>query len=114
MQCARLVDVSSGGTSPKGRPVYGRMYQAPFADRIRHETGATVMSVGGIQGHDHANTLLAAGRADLCAIARGHLVDAQIALRASTAYGWPEASWPVPYGPAKPRPETSPPARPPE
>jgi anthraniloyl-CoA monooxygenase len=109
-----VVDVSSGGTSPAGRPVYGRMYQVPFADRIRHETGATVMAVGGIQGHDHVNTILAAGRADLCAIARGHLVDAQIALRASTAYGWPEGPWPVQYGPAKPRPAGSPPERPPE
>jgi anthraniloyl-CoA monooxygenase len=103
-----VVDVSSGGTSPAGRPVYGRMYQAPFADRIRHEAGVPVMSVGGIGGFDHANTLLAAGRADLCAIARAHLVNPYLALGASVAYGWPEAAWPHQYGPAKPRPLASP------
>jgi anthraniloyl-CoA monooxygenase len=98
-----LIDVSSGGTSPAGRPVYGRMYQAPFADRIRHEAGVPVMSVGGIEGWDHVNTLLAAGRADLCAIARGHLLDPSLTQRASLAYGFPDHPWPKQYLPARPR-----------
>jgi anthraniloyl-CoA monooxygenase len=97
-----VVDVSSGGTSPAGRPVYGRMYQVPFADKIRHEAKVPVMAVGGILGHDHVNTILAAGRADLCALARAHLVNPYVALGASVAYAWPEAAWPVQYGPARP------------
>jgi anthraniloyl-CoA monooxygenase len=99
-----VVDVSSGGTSPAGRPVYGRMYQVPFADRIRHEAKVPVMAVGGILGADHVNTIVAAGRADLCALARAHLVNPYVALGASVAYSWPEAAWPVQYGPARPKP----------
>jgi anthraniloyl-CoA monooxygenase len=102
---ADVIDVSSGGTSPAGRPVYGRMYQVPFADRIRWEAKVPVMAVGGILGWDHVNTIVAAGRADLCAIARAHLVNPSLALGASVAYAWPEAAWPVQYGPARPKPE---------
>ena len=102
---ADVIDVSSGGTSPAGRPVYGRMYQVPFADKIRWEAKVPVMAVGGILGWDHVNTIVAAGRADLCAIARAHLVNPSLALGASVAYAWPEAAWPVQYGPAKPKPE---------
>jgi anthraniloyl-CoA monooxygenase len=99
-----LVDVSSAGNVPESRPVYGRMYQVPFADRIRHETGLPVMAVGAILGPDHANTILAAGRADLCALARPHLVNPHLVLGASTDqahYAWP---WPKQYLPARPRP----------
>jgi anthraniloyl-CoA monooxygenase len=99
-----LIDVSSAGNVPESRPVYGRMYQVPFADRIRHETGIAVMAVGAIQGPDHVNTILAAGRADLCALARPHLVDPHLTLGATAAYehyAWP---WPKQYLPARPRP----------
>ncbi len=61
------------------------------------------MAVGGIEGWDHANTILAAGHADLCAIARAHLLDPHLTLRASVAYAYPDHPWPVPYLPARPR-----------
>jgi anthraniloyl-CoA monooxygenase len=99
-----LIDVSSAGNVPESQPVYGRMYQVPFADRIRHETGMPVMAVGAIQGPDHVNTILAAGRADLCALARPHLVNPHQVLGATVAYehhAWP---WPKQYLPARPRP----------
>lgn len=99
-----LIDVSSGGNTPESEPVYGRMYQLPFAERIRHETGLPVMAVGAIQGHDHCNTVLAAGRADLCALARPHLVNPSLVLGASVAYGETGQWWPRQYLPAKPRP----------
>jgi len=70
-----VIDVSSAGNAPESRPQYGRMYQVPFAERIRLEADVPVMAVGGIQGLDHAHTIVAAGRADLCAIARGFLAD---------------------------------------
>jgi anthraniloyl-CoA monooxygenase len=93
-----LLDVSSAGNSPRSKPEYGRMYQVPFAERIRYETGMRVMSVGAIQGPDHANTVLCAGRADLVALARPHLADPYLTLRASLDYGVPEAAaWPKQY-----------------
>ena len=98
-----LIDVSTAGNTPVSKPVYGRMYQVPFADKIRHETGAKVMAVGAILGADHANTILAAGRADLCAMARPHLVDPHLTLQAAVQYGEPSVAWPKQYGPAKPR-----------
>ncbi|HET9768182.1 MAG TPA: FAD-dependent monooxygenase, partial [Thermoanaerobaculia bacterium] len=70
-----LIDVSSGGNSPLSQVEYGRMYQVPFADQIRHEAGVPVMAVGALLGADHANTVLAAGRADLAVMARPHLAD---------------------------------------
>ena len=70
-----VIDVSSAGNVPESKPIYGRMYQVPFAERIRYEADVPVMAVGGIQGLDHAHTIVAAGRADLCAIARGFLAD---------------------------------------
>ena len=79
------------------------MYQVPFAERIRYETGATVMAVGAIQGADHANTLLAAGRADLIAMARPHLLDPSLTLRAADAYGHPGIHVPRPYEVIRPR-----------
>jgi len=105
-----VVDVSSGGTSMEGRPVYGRMYQVPFADRIRHEAGVPVMAVGGIEGVDHANTVLAAGRADLTALARPHLADPYLALHGAAALGFPDVAWPVQYLAVKPRPAVGRPA----
>jgi anthraniloyl-CoA monooxygenase len=99
-----LADVSSAGNTPRSRPEYGRMYQVPFAERIRYEVGLPVMAVGGIEGADHANTILAAGRADLCALARAHLVDPYLTLRAAVAHGHADLPWPKQYLPAKPRP----------
>jgi anthraniloyl-CoA monooxygenase len=99
-----LIDVSSAGNTPESEPEYGRMYQVPFADRIRHETGMAVMAVGAILGHDHVNTTLAAGRADLCALARPHLVNPHVTLGAAVAYEHHDQVWPVQYLPAKPKP----------
>jgi anthraniloyl-CoA monooxygenase len=92
-----VIDVSSAGNSPESKPVYGRMYQVPFAERIRFEVGIPVMSVGGIQGVDHANTIVAAGRADLCAIGRPHLEDPYLTLREANARGMASHAWPKQY-----------------
>jgi len=93
-----LLDVSTAGNSPRSKPEYGRMYQVPFAERVRYETGMRVMAVGAIQGADHANTILCAGRADLVAMARPHLADPHLTLRASLEYGVPDAvHWPKQY-----------------
>ncbi len=99
-----VVDVSSAGNTPESEPEYGRMYQVPFAERIRHELGIPVMAVGAILGADHANTLLAAGRADLCALARPHLVDPHVTLGAAVRYGCETQPWPQQYLAVKPRP----------
>jgi anthraniloyl-CoA monooxygenase len=99
-----LIDVSSGGNTPASKVGFGRMYQVPFADRIRAEVDVAVMAVGAIAGADHANTILAAGRADLCALARAHLEDPAIVLGASSTYRQYGQWWPKQYGPASPRP----------
>ncbi len=99
-----LIDVSSAGNTPDSPVEYGRMYQVPFAEQIRYEAGLPVMAVGGIQGADHVNTILAAGRADLCALARAHLVNPYITLGAAVAYEHFDGAWPKQYLPAKPRP----------
>ena len=96
-----LIDVSSAGNTPASRPEYGRMYQVPFADRIRHATHLRVIAVGAILGADHVNTILAAGRADLCALARPHLVSPYLTLEASIRYGFAAHPWPSQYLPAK-------------
>lgn len=80
---ADLIDVSSGETSPDARPVYGRMFQTPFADRIRNEGAIATMAVGNIFEPDHVNSILAAGRADLVALGRPHLADPAWTLRAA-------------------------------
>ena len=99
-----VIDVSTAGNTPASKPDYGRMYQVPFAERIRYEVGIPVMAVGAIQGADHVNTLVAAGRADLCALARPHLVNPHITLGASFDYEHFDLPWPKQYLPAKPRP----------
>ena len=96
-----LVDVSSGGNSPESRPVYGRMYQVPFAERIRYEAGVPVMTVGGVMSVDHVNTVIGAGRADLCALARAHLTDPYLTLQAAKRYGVTDFPWPEQYLPAR-------------
>ena len=101
-----LLDVSSAGNTPRSKVVYGRMYQVPFAEAIRHAVpNLRVMAVGNIQGADHANTILAAGRADLCAIARAHLTDPYLTLHAAEHYGHLAQPWPKPYLAVKPRPK---------
>jgi anthraniloyl-CoA monooxygenase len=98
-----VIDVSSAGNTPESRPEYGRMYQVPFAERIRKGAGITVMAVGAIQGADHVNTILLAGRADLCAIARGHLANPHLTLEAAGRYQFGDQYWPPQYLAAKPR-----------
>jgi anthraniloyl-CoA monooxygenase len=92
-----LMDVSAGQTSIRAEPVYGRMFQTPFADRIRNEVGVATMAVGNITEPDHLNAIIAAGRADLCALARPHLSDPHFALRAAAGLGYAEQWWPRQY-----------------
>jgi anthraniloyl-CoA monooxygenase len=92
-----LMDVSAGQTSVRARPVYGRMFQTPFADRIRNEVGVAAMAVGNITEADHLNAIIASGRADLCALARPHLTDPQFAQRAAAALGYTDQWWPKQY-----------------
>jgi anthraniloyl-CoA monooxygenase len=92
-----VLDVSSAGNVPESKPIYGRMYQVPFAERIRHEAEIPVMAVGGIQGMDHAHTIVGAGRADLCAIARGFLGDPYLVQRESNARKVASHRWPPQY-----------------
>ena len=98
---ADLIDVSAGQTSPDAKPVYGRMFQTPFADRIRNELGIATMAVGNITEADQANSILAAGRADLVALARPHLADPHWTLHAAAAAGHHGQAWPKPYLPGK-------------
>ncbi|MDB5363486.1 MAG: NADH:flavin oxidoreductase/NADH oxidase [Rhodospirillales bacterium] len=98
---ADLIDVSAGQTSPDAKPVYGRMFQTPFADRIRNEVGIATMAVGNITEADQANSILAAGRADLVALARPHLADPHWTLHAAAAAGHEGQAWPKPYLPGK-------------
>ena len=99
-----LIDVSTAGNVPESEPDYGRMYQVPFADQIRHETGMPTMAVGAILGADHGNTVLAAGRADLVAMARPHLHDPYLTLHAAEHYEQWDHPWPGQYVLAAPRP----------
>jgi anthraniloyl-CoA monooxygenase len=94
---ADLIDVSSGQTTRAAKPVYGRMYQTPFADRIRNEVDIATMAVGAIFEPDHVNSILMAGRADLCALARPHLADPYWTLHAAAALGWHDMAWPPQY-----------------
>jgi anthraniloyl-CoA monooxygenase len=96
-----LIDVSSGQTDPRSRPVYGRMFQTPFADQIRNEARIATMAVGSITGSDQINTIIAAGRADLVALGRPHLADPAFTLRAAAWYGDPDHVSPVQYGPGR-------------
>jgi len=92
-----LVDVSTGQTDPASRPVFGRMFQTPFSDQVRNEARVATMCVGNITSADQVNTILAAGRADLVALARPHLTDPNFTLRAAAWYGVPDQPWPPQY-----------------
>ncbi len=85
---ADLIDVSAGQTWAECKPVYGRMFQTPFADQIRNEARVSTMAVGNIFETDHANSILAAGRADLVAIGRPHMIDPMWTLRAAAQHGY--------------------------
>jgi anthraniloyl-CoA monooxygenase len=91
---ADMIDCSSGQVSKKQRPVYGRMYQTPFADRIRNEAGIATIAVGAISEADHVNSIIAAGRADLCAIARPHLANPSWTLNEAAKIGYLDMQWP--------------------
>ena len=94
---ADIIDVSAGQTSIDARPVYGRMFQTPFSDRIRNETGIRTMAVGNIYETDHVNSILMAGRADLVCLARPHLANPYWTLHAAVALGDTATEWPLPY-----------------
>jgi anthraniloyl-CoA monooxygenase len=94
---ADLIDVSAGQTWADAAPVYGRMFQTPFADRVRNEARVATMAVGNIFEPDHVNSILAAGRADLVALARPHLIDPMWTLRAAAQADHRQIFVPPPY-----------------
>ena len=98
---ADLIDCSSGQVSKQEKPVYGRMFQTPFSDRVRNEAGIATIAVGAISEADHVNSIIAAGRADLCAIARPHLANPAWTLMESARIGYTEVAWPKQYRAAK-------------
>jgi len=93
-----IVDVSAGQTVPDQRPVYGRLFQTPFSDRIRHEAGIATMTVGNIASWADVNSIIAAGRADLCVLARAHLYDPYWTRHAAYEQGY-DLPWPNQYVP---------------
>jgi anthraniloyl-CoA monooxygenase len=100
---ADMIDCSSGQVSKDEKPVHGRMYQTPFSDRIRNEVGIATIAVGAISEADHVNSIIAAGRADLCAIARPHLANPAWTLTEAARIGYRAVQWPAPYRSAKPQ-----------
>ena len=100
---ADMIDCSSGQVSKDQRPVYGRMYQTPFSDRIRQEVGIPTIAVGAISEADHVNSIIAAGRADLCAVARPHLANPAWTLTEAAKIGFKDLSWPKQYVAGKPQ-----------
>lgn len=98
---ADLIDCSSGQVSKEEKPVYGRLFQTPFSDKIRNEVGIPTIAVGAISEADHANSIISAGRADLCAVARPHLADPAWALHEAAKIGLKSIAWPKQYMSAK-------------
>ena len=94
---ADLIDCSSGQVSKAEKPVYGRMFQTPFSDRVRNEAGIATIAVGSIYEADHANSIIAAGRADLCAVARPHLANPAWTLNEAARIGYADMPWPRQY-----------------
>ena len=94
---ADIIDVSAGQTSTEAKPIYGRMFQTPFSDRIKNEAGLATMAVGNITEADQVNQILLAGRADLVCLARAHLADPYWTLHQSVALGDQATEWPKPY-----------------
>jgi anthraniloyl-CoA monooxygenase len=98
---ADLIDCSSGQVSKREQPVFGRMFQTPFADRVRNEAGIATIAVGAISEADHVNSIIASGRADLCAVARPHLANPAWTLLESAKIGYVDVPWPKQYRAAK-------------
>ncbi|HEY6746729.1 MAG TPA: bifunctional salicylyl-CoA 5-hydroxylase/oxidoreductase, partial [Mycobacteriales bacterium] len=102
-------DVSTGQVVKEERPQYGRSYQTPFADRIRNEVGrefgTAVVAVGALSSWDDVNSVILAGRADLCALGRAHLYDPQWTLHAAAEQGYPGVVWPAPFRAGSRRPQ---------
>lgn len=94
---ADLIDCSSGQVSKQEKPVYGRMFQTPFADRIRQEAGIATIAVGAISEADHVNSIISAGRADLCAVARPHLANPAWTMTEAAKIGYTGLAWPKQY-----------------
>jgi anthraniloyl-CoA monooxygenase len=105
---ADAIDVSTGQTTPEARPAFGRSYQTPFADRIRNEVGIAAIAVGAISSWDDVNSIILAGRADLCALGRVHLYNPAWTLHAAAEqeYAGPGAVWPVQFQAGARRPQT--------
>ena len=104
---ADMIDCSSGQVSKKEKPVYGRMFQTPFADRIRQEAGIATIAVGAISEADHVNSIISAGRADLCAVARPHLANPAWTLTEAAKIGFTAIAWPKQYQSGKPQMEAN-------
>ena len=104
---ADLIDCSSGQVSKEEKPVYGRLFQTPFSDKIRNEIGIPTIAVGAISEADHANSIIAAGRADLCAVARPHLADPAWSLHEAAKIGLTSIPWPKQYVSGKTQYETN-------
>ena len=94
---ADMIDCSSGQVSKDEKPVFGRMFQTPFSDRVRNEAGIPTIAVGSIYEADHANSIIAAGRADLCAVARPHLANPAWTLAEAARIGYTDMPWPRQY-----------------
>ncbi len=103
---ADMIDCSSGQVSKQEKPVYGRMYQTPFSDRVRNEGGIATIAVGAISEADHVNSIIAAGRADLCAVARPHLANPAWTLTEAARIGYTLVEWPKQYWAGKTQLET--------
>jgi anthraniloyl-CoA monooxygenase len=104
---ADVIHVSSGQVSKAERPVYGRLFQVPLSDRVRNEAHIPTIAVGNVFEPDHVNTIVAAGRADLCALARPHLADPAWTLHAAAAQGFKGVPWPVQYRAGRPQYESN-------
>ena len=94
---ADVIDCSSGQVSKQETITFGRMFQTPFADRVRQEAGIATIAVGAISEADHVNSIIAAGRADLCAVARPHLANPAWTLTEAAKIGFTELTWPKQY-----------------
>lgn len=104
---ADVIDCSSGQVSKREKPIFGRMFQTPFSDRIRQEVGICTIAVGAISEADHVNSIIAAGRADLCAVARPHLANPAWTLTEAARIGYQAMPWPKPYISGKKQIETN-------
>jgi anthraniloyl-CoA monooxygenase len=104
---ADAVDVSTGQVTPEEQPAYGRSFQTPFADAIRNRVGVATIAVGAISSYDDVNSIILAGRADLCALGRVHLYDPNWTLHAAVEqdYDGPGAPWPLPWRAGRRKPQ---------